>query len=234
MTVPRVRVKISGELACFTRPETKVERVSYPLMTPSAARNILDAICWRPEMRWIVTSISVLKPIRYISILRNEVQSKISPAAVKKWIKDFSKFEPQRAGAGADTEGTPRNSVLLRDVSYIVEAYPHVFSDNPENSPEKYAAMLTRRVVKGQCFHRPALGCREFAADFAPPGKDDDPQAIDEEVGRMLYDIAFLPDGNRALFFDAKIQNGVMDTRPEAVIADAARREEMLQCSYKR
>lgn len=234
VTVPSVRVKVFGELACFTRPETKVERVSYPIMTPSAARNILDAICWRPEMRWVISSITILKPIRYLSVLRNEVQSKISPASVKKWIKDPSKVEPLLAGAGSDTEGTPRNSVLLRDVAYIVEAYPLVFSTDPANSPEKYVAMLTRRVSKGQCFHRPALGCREFVADFALPSDEDKPIPLDEDLGRMLYDVAFREQGNQALFFDAKLVDGVMDTRPESVLAESARREELLQCSYKR
>ncbi len=234
MAIQSVRVKISGELACFTRPETKVERVSYPLMTPSAARNILDAICWRPEMRWVVTSISVLNPIRYISVLRNEVQSKISPASVKRWMAHPETYEPLAAGAGANTEGTPRNSVLLRDVAYIVEAFPLVFNTNGDNTPAKYVAMMQRRVSKGQCYHRPALGCREFAADFSPPSEGDSPQPINEDLGRMVYDIAFLPEGNHAMFFNAKLEGGVMDTRPEVVLEDDARRQEVLQCSYKR
>lgn len=99
--IPSVRVEISGEFACFTRPEAKVERVSSPLMTPSAARNILGAICWRPEMRWVVTSISVLSPIRYSSVLRYEVQSKLSPTSVKKRMAEPEKYEPLAAGAGA-------------------------------------------------------------------------------------------------------------------------------------
>jgi CRISPR-associated protein Cas5d len=203
-------------------------------MTPSAARNILDAICWRPEMRWVVTSISVLNPIRYISVLRNEVQSKISPASVKKWMAHPETYEPLAAGAGANTEGTPRNSVLLRDVAYIVEAFPLVFNTNGDNTPAKYVAMMQRRVSKGQCYQRPALGCREFAADFFPPSDGDRPQSLNEDLGRMVYDIAFLPEGNRAMFFNAKLENGVMDTRPEVVLEDDARRQEVLQCSYKR
>lgn len=232
--MPGVRIKIFGDMALFARPEMKVERVSYPVMTPSAARNILDAICWRPEMRWIVTSIAVLKPIRYLSVLRNEVQSKISPSSVRKWMKDPSKVEPLRAGAGTDTEGTPRNSVLLKDVAYIVEAYPLIYSDDPANSQEKYVAMLTRRVEKGQCYHHPALGCREFAANFALPTDDDRPEPLTEDLGRMLYDIVFRPEANQAVFFNARLVNGVMDTRPDIVLPDAERRKELLQCSYKR
>jgi CRISPR-associated protein Cas5d len=207
-------------------------------MTPSAARNILDAICWRPQMRWIVTSITVLKPIRLMSVLRNEVQSKLSPAAIKKWMRDGSTFEPLIAGAGNGTDGTPRNTTLLRDVAYWINAYPQVFDAGSDetgpNTPEKYVAMLNRRVEKGQCFQRPYLGCREFAAEFAPPREDDRPETLTMEIGRMLYDIAFLADGNRAAFFEARLVNGVMETAPEAVLADEDRRQEVLACSYRR
>lgn len=229
----RVRVKVSGEFACFTRAEAKVERVSYPVPTPSAARNILDSICWRPEMRWVVTSISVLKPIRYVSIRRNEVQSKISPSSVKAWMADPSKYEPLAAGAGANTEGTPRNSMLLRNVEYVIEAYPVVFNRNDDNTPMKYLSMLRRRVEKGQCFQRPSLGCREFAAAFSLADTSDRPEPITEDLGRMLYDLVFRPEGNRAVFFDAKLVDGVVDTRPEVVLKDEVTREEVLRCSYR-
>ncbi len=231
--VPSIRVRVSGPFACFTRPEAKVERYSYPVMTPSAARNILDAICWRPQMRWIVTSITVLKPIRTISVLRNEVQSKISPAAVKKWMRDPFEFQPLIAGAGQGTEGTPRNSVLLRDVAYWIDAYPHVFDSAGDNTPSKYVAMLERRVRKGQCYQRPYLGCREFAAEFGLAREDDRPVSDTREIGRMLYDIAFLPEGNRAVFFEARLRDGVMDTRPEQVLLHKDRRREVLRCSYR-
>lgn len=233
MSTASILVRVSGEFACFTRPETKVERFSYPVITPSAARNVLDAICWRPQMRWIVTRITVLKPIRFLSVLRNEVQSKISPASVKKWMRDASQFEPLVAGAGNGTDGTPRNTTLLRDVAYWIEAYPHVFDTSGDNTPAKYVAMLNRRVEKGQCFQRPYLGCREFAADFSPPLPGDQPIADSMEIGRMLYDIAFLPTGNRATFFEARLDGGVMDTHPELVLTEGARREEVLQCSYR-
>ena len=237
MSIPSVRVRVSGEFACFTRPEAKVERFSYPVMTPSAARNILDAICWRPQMRWIVTSITVLKPIRLMSVLRNEVQSKVSPVAIKRWMRDATTFEPLIAGAGNGTDGTPRNTTLLRDVAYWIDAYPQVFDaggdDTGPNTPEKYVAMLNRRVEKGQCFQRPYLGCREFAADFGPAREEDQPIPDSIEIGRMLYDIAFLADGNRAAFFEARLLNGVMETRPEKALSDEGRRKEVLECSYR-
>lgn len=234
MPIPNVRVRVSGDFACFTRPEAKVERCSYPVMTPSAARNVLDAICWRPQMRWIVTSVTVLKPIRMMSVLRNEVQSKLSPVAIKKWMRDASTFEPLVAGAGNGTDGTPRNTTLLRDVAYWIDAYPHVFDTSGDNTPVKYIEMLRRRVERGQCFQRPYLGCREFAADFGPPREEDQPIPDSMEIGRMLYDIAFLPEGNRAAFFEARLQNGVMETTPEIVLADEDRRQEVLECSYRR
>ncbi len=211
-----------------------MERASYPLPTPSAARNILDSICWKPEMRWIVTSISLLNPVKYGSVKRNEVQSKLSPLSVKRWMANSSAFEPLRAGAGTDTDGTPRNTLLLRDVAFVIEAYPHVFDTKGDNTPQKYAAMLMRRAEKGQCYQRPSLGCREFAANFEPATASDQPQPISEDLGRMLYDIVFRPDGNRPVFFSARLENGVMDTRPESVLADPAQRQEVLQCSYKR
>jgi CRISPR-associated protein Cas5d len=185
-------------------------------------------------MRWIVTSITVLKPIRLMSVLRNEVQSKVSPAAIKKWMRDGSTFEPLIAGAGNGTDGTPRNTTLLRDVAYWIDAYPHVFDTSGDNTPVKYVEMLRRRVEKGQCFQRPYLGCREFAAEFGPPREEDHPIPDSMEIGRMLYDIAFLPEGNRAAFFEARLENGVMATAPETVLADAGRCQEVLECSYRR
>ena len=230
---PPVHIKVSADFACFTRPEAKVERVSYPLPTPSAARNILDAICWKPEMRWIITSIKLLKPIKYGSVRRNEVQSKIAPGSVRRWMADPSLYEPLAAGAGANTHATPRNTLLLRDVSYVIAAYPIVFNTTGDNTPQKYASMLMRRAEKGQCYQQPYLGCREFAARFEPATGNEVPVPITEDLGRMLYEIVFRPEGNRPVFFSAHLENGVMDTRPEAVVQDPALREEVLRCSYR-
>lgn len=235
MNSSHVRIKVSGDFACFTRPEAKVERVSYPILTPSAARNILDAICWKPEMRWVINSITQLKPAKYVSVRRNEVQKKLAPGSVKRWMADPSTFEPQRAGAGPGTDATPRNSLLLRDVAYIIEAYPLVFDTTSDNSPQKYASMLMRRAAKGQCYQQPSLGCREFAARFEPAAPEDKPEnPTTADLGRMLYDVLFRPNGNRPVFFSARIANGVMDTRPEVVLSENSQREELLKCSYKR
>jgi len=145
--------------------------ILLPCDDASAARNILDAICWRPQMRWIVTSITVLRPIRLMSVLRNEVQSKVSPVAIRKWMRDASTFEPLVAGAGNGTDGTPRNTTLLRNVAYWIDAYPQVFDAGSDetgpNTPEKYVAMLNRRVEKGQCFQRPILAAASLPLSLA-------------------------------------------------------------------
>jgi CRISPR-associated protein Cas5d len=202
-------------------------------MTPSAARNILDAICWKPEMRWIVTAIAVLRPIVFQALRRNEVQSKVSPLDIKRWMAHPESFVPMVAGAGS-SEVTQRSTLALREPAYVIEAYPHVYQPSEENTPAKYAAMLNRRVEKGQCFHRPALGCREFAAHFGPPGPGDQPQPVNLSMGMMLYDVIFRPEGNRAVFFSAELKDGILDTDPVRAIGDEALREEVMTCSYKR
>lgn len=231
-----VEVKVSGEYACFSRPEMKVERVSYEVPTPSAARGMLDAILWKPEMRWHVLRIDVLKPIRFIALKRNEVQSKIPMrGGALTWMKDSSKFVPQTAGAGSD-DATPRNTLALRDVSYIIRAAPLVFDRSGDNTPKKYVEMFRRRVEKGQCHSVPCLGCREFAARFEPPEGGETP--IDEtlDLGMMLYDIVFNPDEKswRPVFFPARMERGTVVTDAEKALADAKVRREVLSCSYRR
>lgn len=229
-----VRVKVTGQFACWTRPEAKVERTSYECMTPSAARNILDAICWRPQMRWVVTRISILRPVQFIALRRNEVQSKVSPTNIRKWMEDPSEFSPFVAGAGS-AEVTQRNTLALKDVAYIIDAYPLVYTPTDENHAVKFISMMNRRVEKGQCFQRPSLGCREFAAEFFPVEDSDQPIAsLDIDLGRMLYDVVFRETERRPVFFDAKVRGGVLITEPENCIGDADLRQEVLACSYKR
>lgn len=228
-----VRVRVSGPLACFSRPETKVERVSYECLTPSAARGILDAILWKPEMRWIVRRVEVLKPIRFQALKRNEVQSKISPRNVEKWMKDPAEYQPFEAGAGS-AEGTPRNTLALRDVAYIIQAEPHVFNTSGDNTPTKYMAMFNRRVEKGQAHVQPCFGCREFAAHFETPSPGEIPLAETRDLGLMLYDIIFDSEGknNRPVFFHARLDKGVLDCSPDKV-PDTQQRKEVFACSYK-
>lgn len=233
-----VRVKVSGEYACFSRPEAKVERFSYDVPTPSAARGILDAILWKPEMRWHVLKVEVLKPIRFQAMKRNELQSKVQVSGkngVKAWMANPATYKPQAAGAGSE-DATPRNTMALRDVAYIIHATPIVFHSNGgENSPKKYCEMFHRRVEKGQCFHTPALGCREFVAHFEPPSGDECPINETRDLGLMLYDIIFDDAGkkNRPVFFQAAINCGVVFTDAAVVLMDEGERKEVLSCSFK-
>jgi CRISPR-associated protein Cas5d len=239
-----VSVKVWGDFALFTRPELKVERLSYAMMTPSAARGILDAILYRPQMRWHVRRITALEPgfpadfpaqasrqpYRLVGIRRNEIQGKMAPRTVEAWIKDPSSFQPclvdsaGREGAQGPNR-TQRHSLVLHHVAYRIDATPVLTEranrprpkpqDGEDQGPDtvaKYVGMFQRRVARGQCFHRPYLGCREFACHFAPLDGTEKPLVSwSESVGLMLYDIRFGPDGrNRPGFFLAEVRRGVL------------------------
>lgn len=204
-----LRVRVWGERACFTRPEMKAERVSYPVMTPSAARGILEAIFWKPEFTWQVRSIEVLKPIRYFSMLRNEVNARANYRSQEPMVVD-------------EARRTQRHTLGLRDVSYIINADIVVKPGNGEN-PAKYRDQFRRRVERGRCFHRPYLGCREFSAFFAKPNGDDQPISLDEPLGMMLLDMEFAEcPPHKPHFFRAELKHGCLNV-PEY---DFNRREE--------
>lgn len=191
------RLKVWGENACFTRPEMKVERVSYDVLTPSAARGVLEAILWKPAIRWQVTRIDVLNPIRWSSMRRNEVGAVMSPRAHGLFVEDQRQ---QRAG------------LLLRDVAYVIHAFFAMTADaGAEDNVRKFEAMFLRRAERGQCFHRPYLGCREFAAYFELLKEpQEDPLPIDEtrDLGFMLYDMDHSGSAPMPLWFRAQLQNG--------------------------
>lgn len=204
------RLKVWGRNACFTRPEMKVERVSYDVMTPSAARGVLEAILWKPAIRWLVERIDVLAPIRWESVRRNEVGSVMSPRTNGIFVEDQRQ---QRAG------------LFLREVAYTIHArFEMTGKVGPEDNMVKFQEMFLRRAENGQCFHRPYLGCREFAADFELVRLNDqlpEPIAETRDLGWMLYDIQhdnradtnhvhFCTDGCRPSFFRAELKNGVM------------------------
>jgi CRISPR-associated protein Cas5d len=179
-----LRVKVWSELgALFTRPEFGAERVSYPVMTPSAARGVLEAIFWKPEFTWKVHEIQVLKPIRHFSILRNEMNSWQNPSTAKS--EDYHYF--------ADDDRAQRHSLCLRDVAYIISADIQLkaHADAPD---AKYRAQFRRRVAKGQCHHQPYLGTREFSAFFSEPDGTESPIAHSDELGLMLWDMDFVID----------------------------------------
>lgn len=212
-----VRAKVWGELACFTRPEAKVERVSYPVMTPSAARGVLEAIFWKPEFEWHIRRICVLRPIQFISIRRNEVQGVISEQSVKQWMQDPTQFEPYLADSmkrtvdgGYGQNRTQRNTLALRDVAYIIEAQVRLRGSRDASLFEKYRGILQRRLEKGQCYHRPYLGIREYVAYFAPPEGDETLVDDSRELGLMLLDIEHGAPA-KPLFAEARLVKGVLD-----------------------
>jgi len=173
-----IRLHVWGERACFTRPEMKVERVSYDVITPSAARGILEAVHWKPAIVWVIDRIHVLKPIRFQSFRRNEVGAKMSAANARTAMNARS-----TAGLGLVVEENrqQRATVLLVDVDYVIEAHFELTSRAGEDDTEaKHLSMFNRRAESGQCFHRPCLGTREFPADFAllPPGAPLPPSAL--------------------------------------------------------
>lgn len=210
-----VRLRVCGRNACFTRPEMKVERVSYDVMTPSAARGVLEAIHWKPAIRWRVAQIDVLKPILWESVRRNEVGSVMSRRTSGLFIEDERQ---QRAG------------LFLRDVEYIIHAYFEMTNRaGAEDNVAKHQEMFLRRAEKGQCFHRPFLGCREFAAHFTLLATGEQPESTEKtpelgfekprDLGYMLLDmehdsstddgnVHFCSDKCRPQFFKAVLENG--------------------------
>lgn len=209
-----IRLHVEGPRACFTRPEMKAERVSYDVITPSAARGILEAIHWKPAIRWVVDRIHVLKPIKFQSFRRNEVGAKGSAANAMRAMRGGD-----LVGIGLDIteERQQRATTLLVDVGYLIEAHFELTARAGNDTEAKHLAMFNRRAEAGQCFHRPCLGTREFPADFtlvppdaALPQQELAPEQRDRDFGWMLHDIDFT-NGNTSRFFRARLVGGVID-----------------------
>lgn len=204
-------LEVSGEFACFTRPEMKVERVSYDVITPSAARAIFEAILWKPAIAWQIHKIEVLEPIRWVNIRRNEVGSVLPVNNINKAMKGgeapalyIEDHRQQRAG------------LFLRDVRYRLHASFKLTARATENdNAAKFAEMFRRRASKGQCFNQPYLGTREFSCDFRLiEDSQIEPQPLDEDrsLGWMLYDLDFSdPKNPRPLFYNASMEQGVIN-----------------------
>ena len=211
-----VKLHIWGEYACFTRPEMKVERVSYDAMTPSAARGILEAIHWKPAIRWVIDRIHVLKPIRFENFRRNEMGGRIAAGNVRKAIKAGA---TRSLRTFIEEDRQQRAATLLRDVAYVIEAH-FVLTDaaGATDTEAKHLAMFNRRATRGQCFHRPYLGTREFPADFAlvgdsMPRSDLPSDKRNQELGWMLHDIDY-GDKMTPRFFRATLRDGAIDVPP--------------------
>jgi CRISPR-associated protein Cas5d len=229
-------LEVWGDYACFTRPEMKVERVSYDVITPSAARAIYEAILWKPAIRWHITKIEVLEPIRWISVRRNEVgKIFLGPTQAQ-----FDGTNGTPMGFAIEDYRQQRAGLFLRDVRYRIHAWfefippekrkqnrsisPEVWADQEEQSlskqsrenEAKYAAMFERRAKKGQCFHRPYLGCREFACHFKLIDSTVNLQTTiekNDDLGWMLYDMDYDdPNDPKPMFFRAQLEHGVMNT----------------------
>ncbi|MEF7613494.1 type I-C CRISPR-associated protein Cas5c [Aquincola sp. MAHUQ-54] len=214
----RFCIEVTGEFACFTRPEMKVERVSYDVITPSAARAVFESIFWKPAVRWHVRRIEVLRPIKWINLRRNEVKSKVSVSTV---LAAMNGRDDASIYADEPEERVQRAGLFLRDVAYRLHADLDVRTDrgDPE-PPQKFHAMFERRARAGQCVNQPYLGCREFAADVRLVEADaPQPPPIDEtrDLGWMLHDMDFTnPADPQPVFFRAQMNRGVVNVEDGA------------------
>ncbi|MGC8639064.1 MAG: type I-C CRISPR-associated protein Cas5c [Isosphaeraceae bacterium] len=209
----RIKLHVWGDFACFTRPEMKVERVSYDVITPSAARGVVEAVYWKPEIRWRIDRIHVLNPIRFTSLRRNEVASKVPGGSVAKAMKSGK----GNLGLYIEDDRQQRAATILREVAYVIEAHFDILSGEP--NPGKHLDQFNRRARDGRCFQRPYLGCREFPADFVLL---DEGQPLPEvslelrgerDLGYILHDIDFT-DNMAPRFFRASLRDGVLDVPP--------------------
>lgn len=214
-----VRIRVWGDMALFSRPEMKVERCSYDVMPPSAARGILEAIYWHPGMRWIVDKIYVRKPIQFTSIRRNEVKSKVSANNVLSVMNGADK----PLYMSTKEEIVQRASILLRDVDYVIEAHFEMTDKaNASDNPGKFKDIIMRRLHRGQCFHTPYFGCREFPVKFEEYAGDDVDTAYpdtEKDLGYMLFDFDYSnPEDICPMFFRAVMKNGILDMKDCEVV----------------
>ena len=215
-----VRIRVWGDYALFSRPELKVERYSYDVITPSAARGILDAIYYHPGMRWIIDKIYVVKPIRFTSVRRNEIKSKISASNVLQAYNGADKA----LYMSSNQEIVQRASVLLTDVEYVIEAHFEMTEKaNKTDNPGKFKDITMRRLKKGECYHMPYFGCREFPAHFALCEEEEIKTVyetvLEKDFGIMFYDMDYSdPENIQSMFFRAVMRQGVLDLRDCEVI----------------
>lgn len=207
-----IKLKVWGDYACFSRPEMKVERVSYDVITPSAARGILEAIHWKPAIRWVIDRIHVLNPIVFDNIRRNEVTGIISGSNVKKVMEGQNILLYQNT----NEERAQRATLLLKNAAYVIEAHFELTKKASEDdTPEKHYNIVLRKARDGQCFHRPYFGCREFPVQFelvegAMPESYYNDQNEEKDLGWMLWDIDY-NSNMTPKFFRAKMNKGIIE-----------------------
>ena len=215
-----VRVKVWGDYALFSRPEMKVERCSYDIMTPSAARGIMEAIYWHPGMCWKIDRIHIMKPIQFTSIRRNEVKSKVSANNVLSVYNGAKK----ELFISSKEEIVQRASLLLKDVEYIIDAHFEMTDKaNDSDNPGKFKDIIMRRLKRGECYHTPYFGCREFPVNFCLCEDEEVHSAYEvveeKDLGFMLYDMDYSePENIQPMFFRAVMRHGVVDLRDCEVV----------------
>ncbi len=212
-----IRAEFWGDLAVFSRPEMKVERVSYDVITPSAARGMLEAVYYHPGMKYSIDRIYVCSPIEFTNIRRNEVKSKILASEVRRAYQGAN--EPMFLDAAADIQ--QRATLALKNIHYVIEAHFDMTEQaNPSDNPGKFQDILKRRLRKGQCYAQPYFGCREFPANFRLWEDGEIPTIPDtRDLGYMLYDMDYHdPEQIVPMFFRAKLVNGVIDLRDCGVV----------------
>ena len=215
-----IKVRVWGNYALFSRPEMKVERCSYDIMTPSAARGIMEAVYWHPGMRWIIDKIHVVNPVSFTSVRRNEVKSKISAGNVLRVYNGADK--PLYISSKAEI--VQRASLILRNVEYVINAHFEMTEHaNESDNPGKFKDIIMRRLRKGECFHMPYFGCREFPANFRLCEEEEIKTAYDDveekDLGFMLFDMDYSePNNLQPMFFRAVMKHGVLDLRDCEVI----------------
>ncbi|HEX6819111.1 MAG TPA: type I-C CRISPR-associated protein Cas5c [Ktedonobacterales bacterium] len=213
MEYPPIELKVWGDFACFTRPELKVERVSYEVMTPSAARGVLEAIFWKPQFSWRIREIRVLKPVRFFSIRRNEVNARAALRTVQQWAQTETDTDGHYY---ADEDRAQRHTLALRDVAYLIAA-DVALKPGAEDDPAKFRDQFRRRAGRGQCHSMPYLGCREFTASFELPDGSERPIDRSVDLGRMLFDLDYASDGSgrgQPRFFAARLERGILSVPP--------------------
>lgn len=207
-----IQLEVWGPYALFSRPELKVEKVSYDVPTPSAARGMVEAVYFHPGLRWRIDRIHILNPISFTSIRRNEVLSKISARNVRQAAQGGR----QELYLATPQEIVQRSSLLLQDVHYVIEAHFEMTGKAaPSDNPGKFQDIVTRRMEKGQCFTTPYLGCKEFPASFRRwPGGPIETIHETRDFGLMLYDFDYTdPQNITPTYFRARLENGVLDVR---------------------
>lgn len=209
-----IQLEVWGDYALFSRPEFKTERVSYDVMTPSAARGLIEALYWHPGLKWIIDRIHVCAPIRFTNLRRNEVKSTLSARSART-VMERGKGELYLC---TSDDIQQRAALLLRDVRYVIEAHFDITGQAaPGDNPGKFQDIVKRRIKKGQFYHQPCFGCREFPANFREwHGSAEEIPALPltQDLGFMLYDLDYSdPENIRSQFFRAKLENGVLDCR---------------------